>query len=132
MHFKSSMLLCHCNLWSQNPPTSGACYLRATSAETMQAVTSPKRFHKHKSVKSLPSSASWRLPVSVGVLHVMTVQGLSYLEKWSCLHQSQHPEDVAPSRQIVFICPHAPSHLPNRTGAGCRERCRGGFHLHPG
>lgn len=27
---------------------------------------------------------------------------------------------------------HVPSHLPNRSGAGCQEQCRGGFHLHPG
>lgn len=34
---------------------------------------------------------------------VMTVQGSSYLDKWSCLHQTQHTEDMAPSRQMVFI-----------------------------
>lgn len=27
---------------------------------------------------------------------------------------------------------HVSSHLPNRSSPGCQERCRGGFHLHPG
>lgn len=49
---------------------------------------------------------------------VMTVQGLSYLDKWCCLHQAQHTEDMAPSRQMAYILPHVLSHLPNRTGAG--------------
>lgn len=53
---------------------------------------------------------------------VMSVQGSSYLDKWSCLPQTQHTEDMVPSRQMAFIFPHVPSHLPNRTGAGHQKQ----------
>lgn len=42
----------------------------------------------------------------MGVLPALTVQGLSYLDKWSCLHQTKHTEDMAPSRQMAFIFFH--------------------------
>lgn len=79
-----------------------------------------------------PSLAPLRPGVSMGVICVMTVQGLSYPDKWTCLHPTRRAEDMAPSRRIALISSHVASHLPNRSSAGCQDWCWGGFHLHPG
>lgn len=73
-----------------------------------------------QSVGGRPSFAPLRPVVSMGVICVMTVQGLSYPDKWTCFHPTRRAEDMAPSRQMAFIFPHVASHLPKRSSAGCQ------------
>lgn len=81
------------------------CYLRVIAPQKMYSVASPKRFDRAQASQRLLSFALCRLGILVHAVCVcvMTVQGSSYLDKWSCLHQTEHTEDMAPSRQMVFI-----------------------------
>lgn len=86
-----------------------------------------KHLPEQETSQRLLRFALWGLLISEEVVNVMTVQGSSYLDKWSCLHQTKRTEDMAPSRLMAFIFPHVPSHLPKRTSKSCQKQCRGGF-----
>lgn len=114
------------------PESTAQLLLTSTSAHSCARTASPELFDWAPISRQRPSFAPLRPGVSMGVICVMTVQGLSYPDKWTCLHPTRRAEDMAPSRRMAFIFPHVASHLPNRSSAGCQDWCWGGFHLHPG
>lgn len=130
MDFLKNKRNCESNFQPQSP-SHNLCSTSA-SAHSCAQTASAELFDWALISRRRPSFAPLRPGVSVGVICVMTVQGLSYRDKWTCLHPTRRAEDMAPSRRMAFIFPHVASHLPNRSSTGCQDWCWGGFHLHPG
>lgn len=125
-----NIILCESNFQPQSPSHKFCRLLQVLAA--VQKLLLQNYLTEQQSVGGGRVLLRWGRGVSMGVICVMTVQSLSYPDKWTCLHPTRRAEDMAPSRRMAFIFPHVASHLPNRSSAGCQDWCWGGFHLHPG